>query len=68
MRQSVMTASKIYETMATLKQNVKDTQEAMDMVAKEVGAGSTAFVIVKRAHDMAESELTSFVKKTFKEV
>jgi len=63
-----MTASQIYETMATLKNNAQGTQEAMDMVAKEIGAGSTAFVIVKRAHAMAESELTNFINKTFKEV
>jgi hypothetical protein len=68
MRQSVMTASQIYETMATLQNNVRGTQEAMDMVAKEIGAGSSAFVIVKRAHALAQSEFTNFINKTFKEV
>lgn len=68
MRQSAMTASHIYETVALLKNNVQETQEAMDMVAKEVGAGSKAFIIVKRAHAMAETEFANFINKTFKEV
>lgn len=68
MKQSVMTASHIYETMSLLKTNVEETKAAMDSVAKEIGAGSKAFIIVKRAHSLAESEFENFINKTFKEV
>lgn len=68
MRQSAMTASHIYETVALLKSNVKETQEALEKTASVLGKDSTAYRVIKDAHVMAESELTNFINKTFKEV
>jgi hypothetical protein len=67
MRQSAMTASHIYETVSLLKNNVQETQEALEKTAAVLGKDSTAYRVIKDAHVMAETEFTNFINKTFRE-
>ncbi|AIW03229.1 hypothetical protein CPT_Mater72 [Bacillus phage Mater] len=65
MKESVFSASAIYEEVKLAKENAKEASEAVNMVGKNIGAGSAAFKIVKRAQQHAEAELTKVLNKAY---
>jgi len=68
MKESVMSAGQIFDNISELAKNVKDTKAALDQVAKEIGAGSQAFVIVEKAYLFAQGEYNRARMKTYQSI
>jgi len=67
MRQSKFTAQSIYNTMAQLNENVFTAEKALGDAKESLGVDSSAYDLIQKAYNTAQTELHNFSIKTYKE-